>query len=305
MSSFFTLPRPDGVSVYVHAFRAERPRAMLLVVHGMAEHGGRYARFSARANAAGISVFAPDLRGHGKTARRPEELGHMGDHDAFELTVGDLEALLSHLRTHEGDLSIAVLGHSMGSFISQLFLSRSPKIFAAVFSGSTGKPPILGQLGRALARVERLRLGASGKSPLLHALSFEDYNKRFAPNRTEADWLSRDEAEVDAYVADPLCGFQCSTATWVELLDCLATRLGRAKLARWPRVPVLVVSGDADGVGEMGKGPRKLHALLRDAGFDAELALYPGGRHEMLNEINRDEVETEIVSFLERALERR
>jgi alpha-beta hydrolase superfamily lysophospholipase len=303
-TSFFTLPRPDGASLYVHAFRARSPRANLLMVHGMAEHGARYARFAERANAAGISVFAPDLRGHGKTATSQAALGHMGDHDAFELTIGDLDALVAHLRVQEGDLPIAVVGHSMGSFIAQRFLAGSPRVFAAVFSGSTGKPPILGQLGRVIARVERLRLGPSGKSPILHALTFEDYNKRFAPCRTDSDWLSRDPAEVDAYERDPFCGFQCSTATWIALLDTLAIRLSRPMLARWPKVPILLVSGDEDGVGDFGKGPRKLRDTLVDAGFDVSLELYPGGRHEMLNDVNRDDVETRIVGFLSSALER-
>jgi alpha-beta hydrolase superfamily lysophospholipase len=300
-TSFFTFPRPDGTSLYVHAFRAPNARANLLIVHGMSEHGARYARLAERANAAGISVYAPDLRGHGKTAASLAALGHMADRDAIGVTVDDLCALIQHLREQSG-LPMGILGHSMGSFITQQLLSKSPPIVAAVFSGSTGKPPILGHVGRVVARVERLRLGARGKSPVIHALTFENYNKHFAPTRTESDWLSRDPAEVDAYVEDPFCGFQCSTATWIALLDSLAIRLSGPMLARWPRVPLYVVSGDQDAVGEFGKGPPRLRDTLVDAGFDVTFDLYAGGRHEMLNELNRDEVEAKIVAFLDASL---
>jgi alpha-beta hydrolase superfamily lysophospholipase len=302
-SAFFTFPRPDGSSLHVHAFRAPTPRANLLVVHGMAEHGARYARFAERANAAGFSVFAPDLRGHGKSCQA-SMLGHAGDTEVFELIVADMLALAAHLREQSG-LPLAILGHSMGSFITQALLAKTPQVFAVVFSGSTGKPPILGHIGRVIARAERLRLGGRGKSPLINALTFEAYNKHFAPTRTEFDWLSRDTTEVDAYVRDPHCGFQCSTTTWIGLLDLLAIRLSAPMLARWPRVPVYIVSGDQDAVGDFGKGPPQLRDTLKDAGFDVAMDLYPGGRHEMLNETNRDEVETNIVSFFERALEGR
>lgn len=301
----FKFPRPDGLDLHVHHQRVSEPRASILIAHGMAEHGARYERFAKHLAERGIESFIPDHRGHGETARTTEELGHLGDEGGFVAARDDLLALLEEIRRRNGDKPILVMGHSMGSFLVQSMLREGPRVAAVIFSGSNGPPPAIASLGRIVARIEKMRLGPKGRSPVLHALTFKSYNDHFKPTRTEADWLSRDREEVNRYVQDPLAGFNCTTSTWIALLDALPELLKEEALERWPRVPIQLVSGDEDPVGDYGKGVLKLDEILVKAGFDVKLDLYRGGRHEMLNEINRDEVFAAIVGFIERVLAER
>ena len=164
----------------------------------------------------------------------------------------------------------------------------------------------LNHLKLKIARLEQKRLGPKGRSKLLNAMSFDDFNRKFKPNRTAFDWLSRDTASVDAYVDDPLCGFMVTTTTWVVLLDALGDLLSPKNLARVRTdLPIFILSGTDDPVGDMGRGPLRLADSYRAAGLrDVELKLYVGGRHEMLHETNRDEVVVDVVSWIHRALGR-
>jgi len=175
------------------------------------------------------------------------------------------------------------------------------QIKAAVLSGTGGKPSLIAAAGRLVARIERRRHGAKGKSALLGALSFDEFNKAFRPNRTAFDWLSRDEAEVDRYVADPLCGFGVSTQLWVDMLDTLAFIARPEEQARVPRdLPVYVFCGSEDPVGERTRSVRQLLDAYARAGIeDVQHKFYPGARHETLNETNRDEVTRDLIAWLD------
>ena len=189
----------------------------------------------------------------------------------------------------------------MGSFMAQDFVARAGDGKSAlVLSGSNGAPPAIAGLGRWIARFERMRLGPTGKSALLKKLMFGDFNKPFAPARTQFDWLSRDGAEVDAYVADPLCGFDFSTQLAIDLLDALRGLLAPERLARIPKgLPILILSGTRDPVGANLQG---LIDAYRNAGLNVASKLYAEGRHEMLNETNREEVMSDLVAFLNGAM---
>jgi alpha-beta hydrolase superfamily lysophospholipase len=190
----------------------------------------------------------------------------------------------------------------LGSYVAQAFLiDHVAEIQATVLSGSNGKPPPIATIGRVLSRLERMRIGERGTSRLLTNLSFGAFNKQFAPNRTAFDWLSRDNAEVDKYVADPLCGFPVSTALWVDLLDSLAA-ISKPKLqTRIPKdLPVYIFAGALDPVSEKTRGLAQLVAAYRAAGLkDVTHRFYPEARHETLNETNRDEVTRDLVSWLD------
>ena len=221
--------------------------------------------------------------------------------------MGDLRRLLLEEMAAHAGLPFVLIAHSMGSFMAQeLMFELSDRLTAVALSGSNGKPPPLAAAGRLVARAERLRLGPRGLSPVLSALSFEAFNKRFAPTRTPSDWLSRDAAEVDAYEADPLCGFPCSTTTWVELLDALAFISAPERQRRIRKdLPVYVAVGAEDAACDMGKGVRQLIGAYRAAGLrDVTERFYPGARHEILNETNREDVTRELVAWLDGAIVR-
>jgi alpha-beta hydrolase superfamily lysophospholipase len=168
-------------------------------------------------------------------------------------------------------------------------------------SGSDGKPAALASVGRLAARIERLRLGPRGRSGVIHALAFGAFNKAFAPTRTPADWLTRDPAEVDKYVADPLCGFIATTQTWVDLLDALR-QIARPELqALIPkRLPIHIISGSTDPVSDGTKRLQQLLAAYRGAGLEhVTHRFYEGARHELFNETNRDEVTRDLILWLD------
>jgi alpha-beta hydrolase superfamily lysophospholipase len=277
-----------------------KKKAIVHIAHGMAEHGGRYARVAEALVEAGYAVYADDHRGHGKTAA-DGELGWMGP-DGFRRAMQDLQQLIVYEKGENPGLPAVLFGHSMGSYLTQAFLIEAgASLRAAVLSGTGGKPSLIASLGRLVARVERARLGPKGQSALLKALSFDEFNKGFRPNRTAFDWLSRDEAEVDKYVADPLCGFAVSTQLWVDLLDGLAAISDPAQQAKVPRdLPIYVFAGSEDPVGEKTRSIQQLLGAYGRAGVqDVTHQFYAGARHETLNETNRDEVTRNLVAWLD------
>lgn len=283
------------------------PRAVLQIAHGMAEHCARYAWVAERFTERGWLVVAHDHRGHGQSVPSGEAPGHMADRDGWNRAVLDLAQLAGELRATNPGLPLVLLAHSMGSFMGQQLIWQAPGTYDAVaLSGSNGPPPAIATLGNLIARFERWRLGPSGKSQLLHALSFGDFNKPFEPARTDVDWLSRDPAQVDLYVADPWCGFPVSAALWVDLLDALPrlTAPEHLRLVR-PELPIRCFAGARDPVGAFGAGVKRLAELYRAAGVrDVQLQLYPDARHETLNETNRDEVVSDLVTWAEAVVTR-
>lgn len=293
-----------GQSIHVTAWVPPAPRATVQIVHGMAEHAGRYERLAQALAAEGWAVYAHDHLGHGRSVPAGETLGHMGE-DGFARSVDIVEQLARRVATEHPGQPRVLFGHSMGSFMVQRLLYTRPDVAdAIVMSASNGKPPPIAALGRYVARLERVRLGPRGKSTILDALSFREFNKRFAPNRTDFDWISSDESEVDAYCADPLCGFLTTVQTWIDLLDALPSLTAPEHLAKIPKdKPIYLFAGTQDPVGDMGKGVLRLADAYRRAGLrQVDVRLFGGGRHEMLHEKNADEVVRELVRWIDRAL---
>jgi len=281
------------------------PRAVVVIAHGMAEHAGRYRRFAAALTAAGYAVYAFDHRGHGRTARSVAELGHMADRDSWNRAVADLAAICDMAAQRHPGLPVLLFSHSMGSFMAQQFLYQyGNRIAGCVLCGSNGKPPPIAAVGRLIARVEKLRLGGRGISMLIHGMSFGAFNKRFAPARTDFDWLSRDPTEVDKYVADPFCGFPITVQSWIDLLDGLDVMARPENQARIPKaLPILAIAGTHDPVSAGGKGVRQLLDAYAAAGLTrVEHKFYDQARHELLNETNRDAVTADIIGFLDRCV---
>lgn len=297
------LARGDGSSIALYTWPAPPViKAAVQLVHGLAEHAGRYDRFAQGLTRAGYAVFGSDHRGHGQTARGPQELGYFADEAGFARVVDDVYAVNRYIAAQLPKVPRVLFAHSFGSFAAQAYLGQhGDSIAAAVLSGSNTGDGKLAYLGRTVAAAERFRLGPTGRSPILQALSFGSYNKAFAPTRTDNDWLSRDAAEVDKYTADPLCGFAITTQGWADLFQGLIEIEKPALIARIPKtLPIYVFAGERDPVGHAGRGPRKLARVYQRAGLaHVTLKLYPEARHELLNETNRDEVVADLIAWLD------
>ena len=293
----FLLDRDDGAKVQVYRWSGDgAPRAAVQITHGLGEHGGRYARLAEALTGAGYVVYASDHRGHGPSAAA-RDLGHFADADGWRKCLDDLWAVNRRIAADDPGSGIFLLGHSMGSFFGQQFISEhGESLVGAVLSGSNGAPAAIVDIVRLVARAERLRLGGRGHSPLLIKMLFGDFNKPFRPARTDFDWLSRDAKEVDKYIADPLCGFPFSTQLAIDLLDAVKRLSAPQMIARIPKsLPIYIFSGERDPIGANLKG---LISAYRDAGLDVDVKIYPEARHETLNEINRDEVTADLLAWI-------
>lgn len=303
----------DGTLLFVRRWRPEgQVRAVLQLVHGKSEHSGRYGRLAGRLCDSGIEVWADDHRGHGMTADatvngsdRGGLLGHCADRDGFFRVVRDLELLGGRIAEEHPGKPLFLLGHSWGSFLAQACMESFGSRFAgAVLSGSRGPGGPEIAIGSRIAAAVALLRGRRRFSPLVFALADGPYNRAFQPARTDFDWLTRDESEVDAYMSDPLCGFSCSASFYRDLAAGLAAVHRPEAMDRIPTgLPVFIFSGSADPVGNMGASPTALVEAYRSRGIsDLEFVLYPEGRHEMLNETNREEVTRNLLSWIERHL---
>lgn len=305
-ASEFGLTASDGTMLHVHAFTPpQAARAVVQISHGMAEHAARYARLAESLCGAGYAVYASDHRGHGKTARRPEDLGYFADTRGFRTVVYDQITLLDEAKARHPGAPVFLFGHSMGSYIARgVAFRRGDAIAGLVLSGTTHDHPLAYVPPRLIIAAERARLGKHGTSALIGKLTFESFNKRMPSPRTAFDWLSRDPAEVDKYIADPLCGFDCSTQLWHDLLGGLIQICSPRNIARMPKtLPILVIAGERDAVNNDLAGIKKLQTAFKLAGMESlTVRVYPGARHELVNETNRDEVTAELLSWIEQQL---
>jgi len=305
-STEFVHAASDGHPVFVRRWSPDgSPRAILLIFHGMAEHSARYERFADVMTQAGWAVYAPDLRGHGKTAALGE-IGWIAERDGLGRIREDLRGIADFAVREQGGVPLFVFGHSMGSLVAETYIaSDSSGLSGCVLSGVIAPPPpALLAVGRLIAAVGILIKGGRAKSPLLHGMSFSANNRYFSPVRTPCDWLSRDAAEVDKYVADPLCGFVCSFAFYRDLFAGLSLYLARSPFAGVGKdLPVYVIAGAEDPIGGAKGFVPLLAERLRAAGVrSVDTRLYPGARHETLNEVNRDEVMEDVKEWLESRL---
>lgn len=302
-TSSFDWTADDGKRIVVYEWTPDSdapPRAVVHIVHGMSEHAARYARVAEALTSSGFVVLAHDQRGHGKTASE-DELGFLGARDGWGRALADIRGLMAHSRQRFSGIRQAIIGHSMGSFMTQrIMVDEGPNLSAVVLSATNGPPNALARAGVLVARAERARLGDRGKSRLLQGLSFDGFNRAFRPNRTAFDWLSRDDAEVDKYVADDRCGFSATASLWVQLLEALPGLLVPDVVAQIPKtLPVYVLAGAEDPVHDKTRNLKGLLDAYAKAGLkDVTYRAWPGARHEVFNETNRSQVITEMNDWL-------
>ncbi|MEG2096765.1 MAG: alpha/beta hydrolase [Pseudoflavonifractor sp.] len=301
----FTYPSADGThQVHGAEWLPENgaPKAVLQLVHGISEYILRYAPFGEYMADHGFAVVGSDHLGHGKTAKDPSEYGFIAEEGGWNLLLADVRALRTLTGTAYPDLPYFMLGHSMGSFLARTYLIAYPdSLTGCILSGTGQEAPITVTVGKALAGHLAKSKGGKYVSKFLTNLSLGAYNKKFAPNRTGADWISRDLGVVDAYVADPLCQFVPTVGMFRDMMGGLQFISDKKNLAKMEQnTPIYLMSGDKDPVGAMGAGVEQVRGFFAAAGTkDLSMKLYPGGRHEMLNETNRGEVYEDIRAWLE------
>jgi alpha-beta hydrolase superfamily lysophospholipase len=289
-----------GLNAWVRCWRPDVPaRAVVQVVHGMAEHGGRYERLARALTGRGYAVYAHDLPGHGAHA---QVQGHFADRRGWRVAISSIREVQRVAQREHPARPQFMLGHSMGSLLVQHFVADSGASLAgAVMSATTGDFGPLRAVGLGLIRAEAAIYGRRHPSRVGELLTFKGFNRKFAPARTGFDWLSRDGREVDKYVADPLCGFRCTTGLWIDLLDAGGKLTQENRLRRIPRtLPVLLIAGGEDPVSNGHRGPRALERCYLHVGLrDVTVKVYDGARHELFNETCRDEVTGDLLGWLD------
>ena len=288
----------------IHALKCVpdgKPRAVVQIAHGIAEHIDRYRPFIEFLADNGFAVAGNDHLGHGKSIRVPEEQGFFAEKDGWWRVVDDMDKLHDIMSKEYPELPYVLFGHSMGSFLTRTYLIKHPdKYDAVILSGTGHQSPALVLGGNAAASVMAKLNGAMGDGTKLDALAFGSYLSKIENPRTKFDWLSRDAEQVDMYIADPLCGFVGKIGLYRDMMQGIKFITDKKNIAQMNKEkPVYFMSGDGDPVGDYGKGVERAYKAFCDAGLhDVFMRLYPGGRHEMLNETNKEQVYQDILNWL-------
>jgi alpha-beta hydrolase superfamily lysophospholipase len=276
-----------------------QPKAIVIIVHGMAEHIERYQGFAERLVDNDIIAYGYNQRGHKGSISKKEDYGYMSDADNFITLVSDLYEVVEQIKKEHSGLPIFIFGHSMGSFVTQRFVQLyGPKVKGVVLCGSAKQPNMLLNMGIFLSRLIIGFRGRRHRSKLLDKMSFGAYNKHFTPNRTSFDWLNRDEEEVDKYINDEYCGGIFTAAYFKDFLKGLKTINSNFELVP-KELPIFIMSGSKDPVGGPVELVTKLYNRYRALEIrDLEFKLYPDARHELLLEENKDEVINDVLIWL-------
>jgi alpha-beta hydrolase superfamily lysophospholipase len=302
--SLFSFQTNDGAEIFARKWTMEKeetPRVIVQIAHGMAEHIQRYDAFAKDLVSQNIFVYGNDHRGHGRTGTNSDSLGYLSDEQGFNKVVNDMDALTAIIEKDYPKIPIILFGHSMGSFLSRRYIQlHGDRIAGVILSGTGGDPGLMGKIGRIIAKREMKKNGTRTPSPLMNKLTFGSYNKGFTPTRTEFDWLSRDAAEVDKYIEDPFCGGVFTAGFFDDLLEGIEIINKPSNIAKIPmNLPIYLISGSKDPVGSNTKGVLKTYQAFVNAGItNVTYKFYIDARHEILNEINRNEVVADIIQWI-------
>lgn len=299
----YSVPSKSGVAdVYARCWLpSDGAKAIIQIAHGMAEHGERYEEFAAYLCCKGFAVLVDDHVGHGKSVKSDNDLGYFGENGGWDAFVEDERSLTELIKAELSDLPIVFFGHSMGSFIAREYIRRygnDERIKAAIFCGTSGKNPasaIAITLAGAIAKAK----GSRHRSKFIDKIAFGAYNKKIPDAKTSFDWLSTDSAIVEKYIADKYCGYLFTAVGYRDLFTILDRVSGKDWYSGVNKdIPVLLTSGEEDPVGLYGKGIKQVYNDLKLADQkDVTLKLYPGMRHEILNEVDRAQVYQDIAAW--------
>jgi alpha-beta hydrolase superfamily lysophospholipase len=302
----FSFPDKNEVEVFCFKWYNEiisEPKAIIQIVHGMMEHAGRYAAFADYLLDNGHTIYASDHPGHGKTARTADELGYLNGKKGWLQVIDDIHALAKIIKNDYPSVPVILFGHSMGSMLARHYSFSYPdEIQGLILSGTNYSSKALSLFGSGLAGLTRNIYGNHHRSKVINYLTYKQFNRYFKPHETEFDWLSRDKEAVRKYIEDNLCGYPSTSALYSGMFYGMRQIVNSRNVDRITKdLPILIISGDHDPVGNFTKGVIKVRDLFEKAGLqNITLKLYENGRHEMLNEINKEDVYRDIHEWIEK-----
>lgn len=280
---------------------SENITGVIQIVHGSCEHANRYERFARVLTEQGWIVYASDLRGHGRTVNDPNDLGYFGEQDGWNGMVEDIHKVTELIRKEHSHLEIIMIGHSMGSFLARHYaILFGSELAGLVLSGTAHYRRLTLLAGKWLASQIIRKKGIRHRSMQLYNLTYSSFNRRFKPARTGQDWLTRDPVEVDLFLQDELCGFVFTAGGFRDMFEGLLFITDPDQIIKTPKeLPILIVSGSDDPVGNFGKTVKQAyHAYLHAGLTQVHMKLYEGMRHEILNEIGREVVYKDIIDWI-------
>jgi len=301
------LESPTGATLLVRFREAQgTPRGIVQINHGLTEHSARYARFADFLSQRGFHAYAHDHRGHGFTTAPDGAPGMFAREDGGAKVIADIDAVHDHIAATHPGLPVVLFGHSMGGLSGMNYvLKHSDRLHAAAICNANFSAGLAGRAALAILAWERFRLGSDVPSRLLPKLTFQAWGRQIKDRRTEFDWLSRDAAEVDKYIADPLCGWDPSVSMWRDVFGFIFGGADDGNYATIRRdLPLYLVGGEHDPATDGGKAVSHHAERLRRMGFSNLVStIYPQTRHESLNELNRDVVMSDFGAWLDRVVE--
>ena len=297
-TDFFT--SNDGAKIAFYCWLPEEdPIAVVQISHGMAEFAERYGDFAEFLNKNRIAVYANDHRGHGKTAGSIEKLGYFAEENGWIKVVTDMRILTRVIRQDYPKLPVILLGHSMGSFLARTYITLYDDINGVILSGTAAQPKALITAGRFLSIFQSMKNKDTDPSPFFDTMSFGAFNKPFE-EEGPMSWLSHDKKIVKKYVDDPYCGFICTLGMFKDLFYGL-NYISQKQHNQWVRftLPVYIVAGSEDPVGDNGKGPKKVGEMYRKHQLEeVTVNIFEGMRHEILNEIGKEKVYDDLLEWI-------
>lgn len=302
----FKFKMRDGYESRIYRWEPEvgkQPVGIIQLVHGSCEHSRRYLDFAAFLTDNGYIVYSMDLRGHGLSVQSKEDLGYFAENNGWNKVVEDIYELTKFIKEKHNGLKLIMLGHSMGSFLARHYAAvYGRELNGMIATGTAHNPKLITKLGKFLAERDIRKNGSRNRNMTLNSMSYDSFSNQFKPIRTKQDWLTRDEAIVDKYRSDELCGFVFTSSAFRDMFDGLLFITDKNNVSKTPKnLPILLLSGDKDPVGGNGKMVLKAYDEYKKAGLtNIQMKLYKDMRHEILNEIGKEEVYEDILAWINR-----
>lgn len=276
----------------------EATNGVIQILHGMADYGDRYDTFAKFLCDKGYIVYIHDHRKHGYSISETQKVGYY-DTDTWAEMVADIDCVQREILAKENVKKVIMIGHSMGSFLLRNYLiDYGNNVEKAVIMGTGSTDVVLSKIGILLGKLME-KIAPNKPNDFLNTMSVGQYSKVFEPNRTGLEWLTRDEEIVDFYVASPLCGYSYTPRFYTQIASGVVDIVKESRVKQTPKIPLFFISGEKDPVGKQGVGVKKVYTMYTDFGYDTRLKLYPDARHEILNELNKEEVFDDILGFIE------